>query len=100
MARLRAETPSLRYWVVRGLGSTVFLFFVGGVSSLSAGRFCDNRGSVSGFVLWDDGGVRYSGGGDKEPIELRSELRSEVNSEQLGLFMVMRSARAQRSSRP
>ena len=37
----------------------------------------------------------YSGGGDREP----TELRSEVNSEELGLFMVVDGARAQRNSR-
>ena len=30
-------------------------------------------------------------------MELRSELRSEISSEQLGLFMVEESARAQKS---
>lgn len=38
------------------------------------------------MISWEEGGVGYSGGGDREPTELKSEL----NSEELGLFMVVR----------
>lgn len=43
----------------------------------------------------DDGGDEYSGGGDREPTELKSEL----NSDSSGLFMIEDSARAQKGSR-
>ena len=75
-------------------GSVAFRILVGGVWPSSRARSCESLWLMPAIMSLEEGGVGQSEGGDREP----TELRLEVNSEELELFMVIDGARVQENN--